>query len=862
MSELLNKITNYFQRNAELRVLFIFQDAVDLFTLQELNGMKWPQGFRYVEFKGDWFTTKYRLDTEWAADKVVLFFHQDSPLKVKSLQASFPLMDVLVANAEYHSQDYTAFMQEHRLPMQDVNFVRFVEKNVVALQSDKMMRLLAPYYQDGSMSLDMMVRGFLCNFMGIGQMQDWDNLIVNILLLGLESKKEKRLDFFLRLRESKDVTEALQRHLQNIFGISYDDNTEDKVGRLVQVLKYNAIVQNLVLVEADNYRSFRIKDGMALQHLNRILSLALSNERTAADLTQLFGELGAAVRDADIVRWYGTEADYYFVPEALCVPIVTKLMEQKIENEPDVVASQITNLRTKHKADSALGKVMDFAAVVAHFYQRSAALGTIKLNRPDDYAKRYITDYYLLDQLYRNATEIYYSAVQAIHTDGRMHSVMQTVRATLDMKYSKLCNLINLEWTRCLREAGGLQSVDMLRQQDFYDEKIKPLQKKTVVIVSDALRYEVAQELATELTKGKNRVGLEPALAMMPTETKYCKPALLPHRVLKLYGMVDTQNLSVDDKQPLSSIESRSEHLRSYRDDALAVTFEKVAEYNTEYNRELFKHSLVYIFHDAIDSASHTGSPEEITTACRKAIEELKRLVERVHSSYNVTEVYVTSDHGFLFNNINFEEKDKQKIAEDNLERSSRYYLTNSSTEPMGVAKFNLSEVSGMVNGNNIWVAVPEGTNRFAAPSGGYMFTHGGAALQELIIPVVVSKQERTEEKQPVNYVILESKLSIQMSRLHMTLFQSETVGSATKERTLMVGLFHNGVQVSPLKSVLLNSMDIDLNNRRNVVELTLNKNVEAKVLQLKIFDANDTLNPLETRDVVNNTLIENDFDF
>ena len=125
MSELLNKITNYFQRNAELRVLFIFQDAVDLFTLQELNGMKWPQGFRYVEFKGDWFTTKYRLDNEWAADKVVLFFHQDSPLKVKSLQASFPLMDVLVANAEYHSQDYTAFMQEHRLPMQDVNFVRF-----------------------------------------------------------------------------------------------------------------------------------------------------------------------------------------------------------------------------------------------------------------------------------------------------------------------------------------------------------------------------------------------------------------------------------------------------------------------------------------------------------------------------------------------------------------------------------------------------------------------------------------------------------------------------------------------------------------------------------------------------------------
>ena len=30
------------------------------------------------------------------------------------------------------------------------------------------------------------------------------------------------------------------------------------------------------------------------------------------------------------------------------------------------------------------------------------------------------------------------------------------------------------------------------------------------------------------------------------------------------------------------------------------------------------------------------------------------------------------------------------------------------------------------------------------------MFTHGGAALQEIVIPVIVSRQERTDSKQPV----------------------------------------------------------------------------------------------------------------
>ena len=50
--------------------------------------------------------------------------------------------------------------------------------------------------------------------------------------------------------------------------------------------------------------------------------------------------------------------------------------------------------------------------------------------------------------------------------------------------------------------------------------------------------------------------------------------------------------------------------------------------------------------------------------------------------------------------------------------------------------------------------------------------------------------------------------------------------------------------------------------NRKIQVDLTLNKNVDAKVLQLKVFDASDELNPLIKENVTNNTLIENDFDF
>ena len=297
MNELQKKIYDYFDRDTELRVLFIFQDSVDMFTTAELESAEWKSGYRYIDFKGDWFTTKYRLDNDWQNDKIVIYCHQESPLRKKSLQASFPLMDVLAANMEYHSQDYAAFMQQYGLPTNDLQLVRFVERNVISLQSDKMLRFFMPYYQDGSITHDIMVRGFISNFVGAHSVLDWDSIILKVLLYGRECESGKQRDFYVRMRGCKDAQEALGKHLTDIFGVSYDDDSKEKVAHIVKVFKYNAIVQNLAPIAADNYKQTRITDSVALQHMNRILELALSKEKTTEALTELFDELGSEVRD-------------------------------------------------------------------------------------------------------------------------------------------------------------------------------------------------------------------------------------------------------------------------------------------------------------------------------------------------------------------------------------------------------------------------------------------------------------------------------------------------------------------------------------------------------------------------------------
>lgn len=58
-----------------------------------------------------------------------------------------------------------------------------------------------------------------------------------------------------------------------------------------------------------------------------------------------------------------------------------------------------------------------------------------------------------------------------------------------------------------------------------------------------------------------------------------------------------------------------------------------------------------------------------------------------------------------------------------------------------------------------------------------------------------------------------------------------------------------------------LNSTDAtNLNNRVFEVTLNLNKSVNASMLQLRIYDVDDKLNPLVRETVKNNTMIEQDF--
>jgi hypothetical protein len=260
-------------------------------------------------------------------------------------------------------------------------------------------------------------------------------------------------------------------------------------------------------------------------------------------------------------------------------------------------------------------------------------------------------------------------------------------------------------------------------------------------------------------------------------------------------------------------------------------------------------YKLVYVYHDVIDAVGHNDDGESLVTACRRTVNELAEFVLRSLASYNFEKVIVTSDHGFLFNDLAIQENDKQTITEDATEKKSRYYLTQSTENIINVAKYD-------------GVAVPLGTNRFAVQGGTYKYAHGGSSLQETVIPLIFASRgrERVSEQKKVQIMLLNDKLVIESSLLQLTFIQKDAVSYDMKKMRIKFAIYDGERMVSEEKELDIDRADSDATSRIYNQSLTLSNGVSSSLLELRVYDVEDSLNPILKETVTNKTLVERDF--
>ncbi len=851
MANTIDKIYSYFNHNPQLRVLFIF-DPLDSITM-ELMGIEWRSGFRHVEFDGkSWFNMKYHLETDWKDDKVVLVLHQMYP-ETPEQMLEFPLLDLLVANATYREESYAEFMEQYGLPQ---SMEIFVSNHIDELRQKKYADVLKAYYNPTDFTLDNICRGFISVYLKQKNVLNWDRIIARIIILGEVEKKKERDAFFRQLMGNKDADEALQSRLESITGQRYMPNTEEKVKNVAEAIKYNNICQELPHNPNDRYLAYKIRNSLTLSRLNQLMENLRNDVQLGNEFQKAINELGKGILEEELIRTYGVDASFNQITDSLCWPILRQTISDLMPQQSHVALTRLQPMVDEHKLtlDATAEESITTLCYIANYFVKANATGSLVLSSPDEYISKYTQEYYLVDTYYRLSLEHFYNLDPA---KCLIYDDIRKLKLQMDLHYSQKCNEMNTEWIKCLKEYGKTFSeVHIPKQQDFYHDHLELSRMKQVVIVSDAMRYEVAMELMQELSKEKHPHTIEGALAMLPTETKYCKTAMLPHDKLTLNG---TEMLL--DGNSVSSTDLRSSQINRFKSGGVCIDSKTLMSKGLAERREIMKAPLIYVLHDKIDKEGHDQSGIELTKACRETVNELADLVHHIHMSLNISDIFITSDHGFLYEDKVFAEKDKHQMQEEGIEKKTRYYLTKSKDDKQGIIKFDLENVSGILD-SGLKIAVPVGTNRMAA-AGGYNFAHGGASLQELIIPVIHSTLKRTDDRGNVTVSLAsgQQELAIQSSLLKFRLLQNEAVSADLKPLDITYAVYANGQPITNIEKVTLDSTSDVTQERMREFTLTVQHvPAGASILELRIYAESDNLNPLISRNVRNATLIEMDF--
>ncbi len=359
----------------------------------------------------------------------------------------------------------------------------------------------------------------------------------------------------------------------------------------------------------------------------------------------------------------------------------------------------------------------------------------IKAESSYDMFKSYIKDYYYLDKDYR---KFYYHYDNCIDKD-ELNNLKERIENVYNNWYLQE---LSIKWFNSL-EKGNSWRIEGLRWQDnFYREFVKHGKDRVFVIISDALRYESADELATRLTnERKGKVELESVQGVLPSYTKLGMASLLPNTNIEINDKYDVLVNGVNS----NGTENRDTILKMEKSNSLAITYDKVMDMKDGEIRKAFTGlDVVYIYHNAIDAVGdHALTEREVFKSTEVAFNEIITLINKLVNRVSAASIIITADHGYLYKRDPIEETDKiSGVKMDDGEDSRRFILTSNDEEVEGTITFDMNYLLG--EGSNKKVITPRGTFRFKVQGAGANYVHGGAMLQEIVVPVIKFKNDRS----------------------------------------------------------------------------------------------------------------------
>jgi uncharacterized protein (TIGR02687 family) len=450
------------------------------------------------------------------------------------------------------------------------------------------------------------------------------------------------------------------------------------------------------------------------------------------------------------------------------------------------------------------------------------ATTTLTVSSFDEGLERYRGEWFRIDQLYRHFV---FAARTAEHVGP-----LEALRGDVEKLYTnKFVYELGNAWQQQVDTTDRWRSSALRPQTAFYAEHVAPIvrdgRKKAVVIISDALRYEVAEELGTRMRReDRYDATLDAVLGVLPSYTQLGMAALLPHKSI---GHSKGGDPVLVDGQRSDGTANRNKVLAAV--DGKAIQAEDVLGMSRDELRELYaQHQVLYVYHDRIDSTGDKARTErQVFEAAEETLRELVDLVKRLTNA-NATNILITADHGFLFQDTALSDSFYLSTLPqgDEIVATKRRYVLGRGMKADPAFRTFAPEKVGLAS--NLEVQIPKSIHRLRLAGAGSRFVHGGAALQEIVVPVLTINKKRKSDIRLVNVEVLPESDKITTGQLVVKLFQSEPVDDKVQPRTVRAGLYVGETLISNEPEVTFDQQSTDKRDRYRIAHMLLSQEANA----------------------------------
>lgn len=711
------------------------------------------------------------------------------------------LLDIELYSEEFRADRLSLQMQELKMPATP-QLRKTMKTYAKFFENKERMAKLAAFHSDyanvGQLHIDILA------VLSGTEMNTAPGVIRAVLMHGLEAESNEALAVIRKFGNEEVLWELLHRYTGYVYD---DDHPLPALAAHILLTALSATMQPACLRGLERYISAP----------HRQLCYALVNEWMHSEDDDALYEIARMVEERHhlVERFDGLAVEelmnsdcFPCINECILRNYMTEISEHIIH--ADDLAAAVEKRRTM-KWYQRVRNYYDGLLQVAQmqqFYQ--ANIGGFHLAEYPKLWKEYTGNYCKMDHFYRQFHTAFGKSLKESSTV--LEDLYKNVADYVEKLYKNwYLTTLGDQWTTLIREelAKGAALPGIPQQADFYKSFVKPIAatgSRVYVIISDALRYEVAVELTGQLLREtKGTAKLSAVQSVFPSATKFGMAALLPHSKLQL-----TEDGKVlCDGELTEGTGSREKILNRAHPGNVAITYKDLLSMKQSERREKIKNSqVVYIYHNAIDAVGDKAVTEDqVFAACGQAVLELTNLVRLITNDLSGTNILITADHGFLYSYQPLDESDKAEksfVSGHILELERRYVIADGECAAEHMLRIPMTQFHSPSTG-----FTPQENIRMKKQGGGMNYVHGGISLQECAVPVIEFKNLRTTSKRFVEVKKTELQLLSQSRKISNSIFsldfyQKEAAGGKIAAATYEIYMADSsGKAVSDKKTVI-----------------------------------------------------------